>query len=259
MEEAGQKLRRLRERLRLTYRDVETATQKIAHVHGNYEYCVGLSRLADIENKGTLPSLFRLYSLCAVYRIDFQEVLRWYGIDLKALSIDASQSSLSVTFPFDLPPSEHTSVDLPSLEGNLDLRRTSYLSRHLQRWGKLPLTLLNALDLGSHRYAFVGTDDWSMYPIIAPGSFLEIDTNRRKVAKDGWTGDHDRPIYFLDHRDGYKCGWCTHRSGKLYVQPHSSCVDPPNVFKSPGEAEVIGQVVGIAMRMDLAKRRHIRS
>ena len=55
--EPGQKLRRARERLGLRYRDVEEASQRIAFRHGNDEFSIGLSRLADIENKGTLPSL----------------------------------------------------------------------------------------------------------------------------------------------------------------------------------------------------------
>jgi transcriptional regulator with XRE-family HTH domain len=257
MEDAGQKLRRVRERLKLTYRDVEQATQKIAQLHGNYEYSIGLSRLADIENRGTLPSVFRLYSLCAVYKIDFGKVLGWYGIDLQALSIDASRSPLCQTYPFDMRPASDIPVEIPS-DSNLDLKATSYLSRHLQRWGKLPLNLFHALDHKRNRYAFIGTDDWSMYPLIPPGSFVEIDIERRKIVRDGWTGEHDRPIYFLEWRDGYKCGWCTQREGKLYVQPHSQSSEPPAVFNFPGEAEVIGQVVGVAMRIDQGKRRHIR-
>jgi transcriptional regulator with XRE-family HTH domain len=259
MEDAGQKLRRLRERLRLTYRDVEQASQKIAEMHGNYEYSIGLSRLADIENRGTLPSLFRLYSLCAVYRIEFEKVLGWYGIDLRALSVDASRSPLGQTYPFDLVPGDDISVDLPNLEPTtFDTKTTSFLSRHLQRWGKLPLNLLNALDHKRHRYAFIGTDDWSMYPLVPPGSFIEIDTERRKILRDGWTAEHDRPIYFMECRDGFRCGWCTQREGKLYVQPHPQSPDSPCVFAFPGEAEIIGQVVGIAMRVDLGKRRHTR-
>src|SRR3954466_3287083 len=111
MEDAGQKLRRGREQMKLTHRDVEQATQKIAQLHGNYEYSVGLSRLADIENRGALPSLFRLYSLCAVYRIEFEKALGWYGINLQSLSIDASRSSLCQTYPFDLKPGEHIEID----------------------------------------------------------------------------------------------------------------------------------------------------
>jgi transcriptional regulator with XRE-family HTH domain len=259
MEDAGHRLRRVRERLKLTYRDVEQATQKIAQVHSNYEYSVGLSRLADIENHGTLPSLFRLYSLCAVYRIPFEKVLAWYGIDLQALPIDALRSPLCETYPFDLRPSSHSEVNIAAMDSGFDLKSTSYLSRQFQRWGKLSLGLLNALDHGRHRYAFVGTDDWTMYPLVPPGSFIEIDTEKRKVVRDGWTAEHDRPIYFLETREGFRCGWCAQRDGKLYVQAHSLSAEPPGVFSFPGEAEIIGQVVAIAMRVDLAKRRHTRS
>src|ERR1051326_4514068 len=56
MERAGARLRRTRERLKLTYRDVEQASQVVAGRRGNEEYAIPISRLADIENKGTLPS-----------------------------------------------------------------------------------------------------------------------------------------------------------------------------------------------------------
>jgi transcriptional regulator with XRE-family HTH domain len=256
MDDAGQKLRRLRERLKLTYRDVEQATQKIAQVHGNYEYSVGLSRLADIENHGTLPSLFRLYSLCAVYRIEFEKALKWYGIDLQALSTDASRSPLCQTYPFDLLPTAQMQVNVAAVEDGAELKSTTYLSRHNQRWGRSSLHLLNAPDHSRTRYAFIGTDDWSMYPLVPPGSFIEIDTEKRKVIREGWASEHDRPIYFVESREGFRCGWCTQRDGKLYVQPHSYSSEPPGVFSFPGEAEIIGQVVGIAMRIDLGKRRH---
>jgi len=68
MEDAGQKLKQARERLGLTYREVEEFSGRIAEVRGNEEFSIALSRLADIENKGTLPSLYRLYPLCAIYR-----------------------------------------------------------------------------------------------------------------------------------------------------------------------------------------------
>ena len=54
-EDAGQRLKRARERLKLRFRDVEEASAKIAAKRGNDEFVVALSRLADIENKGTVP------------------------------------------------------------------------------------------------------------------------------------------------------------------------------------------------------------
>ena len=91
MEEPGQKLKRVRERLNLRYRDVEEASIRIAERHQSDEFVLGLSRLADIENKGTVPTLYRLYTLCAIYRLDPQEVMNWYGADLSKLPADAAQ------------------------------------------------------------------------------------------------------------------------------------------------------------------------
>ncbi|MBV9081878.1 MAG: hypothetical protein JOZ62_04320 [Acidobacteriaceae bacterium] len=259
LQEPGQKLRRVRERLRLRYRDVEEASEKIAGKHQNDEFVIGLSRLADIENKGTLPSIYRLYSLCAIYRLDLGAVLRWYGVELDQLAIDAARIMLEHTHLIELKPSNTAEVTLPAeLSGAVDLRRTFYLSRHIQRWGAFSATLLNSLEPERHRYAFIGTDDWTMYPVIAPGSFVQIDESRRKVASDGWTHELERPIYFVEHRTGYACGWCADRDGWLIVQPHSASPAAPQMF-ARGQAEVVGQVIAVAMRLDVARRRHTRS
>jgi len=99
MEDAGQKLKRVRERLGLKYRDVEEASQKIAAKHSNDEFVIALSRLSDIENKKTLPSLFRLYSLCVIYRIEISEVLGWYGLPLASMASDIARVDLERTHP----------------------------------------------------------------------------------------------------------------------------------------------------------------
>src|SRR5581483_2776671 len=58
MERPGEKLRKIRERLKLTYRDVEQASQELARRRSSTEFLIPLSRLADIENAGKVPSLF---------------------------------------------------------------------------------------------------------------------------------------------------------------------------------------------------------
>ena len=260
MHDAGQKLRKARERLHLRYRDVEGASQRIANDRGNHDFLIGLSRLADIEHKGTVPSIYRLYSLCAIYGLDLGTVLRWYGIELQRLPADSAKLALEQTRLVDLKPSYRTEIDFPTeLNEEFDFRKTSYLSRHVRRWGRLPIALLNSLELRRHRYGFIGTEDWFMYPILWPGSFVQIDEARRRVSKEGWTHEQERPIYFVEHRDGYSCGWCTDRGGVLIVQPHSASPKIPQIFRYPGDAEVIGQVVAVAMRLDQAKRRRTRS
>src|SRR5579863_4327618 len=147
MEEAGQKLKRVRERLRLKFRDVEEASGRIAAMHSNDEFSVALSRLADIENKGTMPSVYRLYSLCAIYRIEMAEVLSWYGISLSDLPADSAVVEQARTHLVGFK-SEEGQIQVPiSIDPGLDITRTVFLSRLIQKWGTLPLMLLNNIDL----------------------------------------------------------------------------------------------------------------
>lgn len=256
MEQAGQKLKRARERLNLRYRDVEEASQQIAERHRNEEYAIALSRLSDIENKGTVPTIYRLYSLCAIYRLNISDVMAWYGVDSGQLPADAARIPIQGTHAIGFEPTSRGEVQVPiSLDPGLDMRRTTYLSRMIQRWGKLPLALLNGFDIQNHRYAFIGSEDWSMYPLIPPGSLVLIDETHRKIVNSGWANEFERPIYFFEHRQGFACGWCTLNETRLVLQPHPASMCTPELYAYPNEIEVVGLVTGVAMRLDQGKRR----
>src|SRR6266851_9334211 len=111
MEEAGQKLKRARERLNLRYRDVEESSNQLAARRKNDEFGIALSRLADIENKGTVPTIYRLYALCAIYRLDFDEALRWYGVPRLELAAETLEVGLDETHALHLEP--HAAVTVP--------------------------------------------------------------------------------------------------------------------------------------------------
>jgi len=260
MEEAGQKLKRVRERLGLRYRDVEEASSRLAEKYGNPEFVIALSRLADIENKGTVPSIYRLYSLCVIYRLEVREVLEWYGVPLANLVADSVPVEIERTHLVGFGPASNVEVQFPlSLDPGLDPERSTYLSRMIRRWGKIPIMLLNGLDLKNHRYGYIGLEDWTMYPLIQPGSLVMIDETKRKIAAGGWTNEFDRPIYFLEHRQGFSCGWCNLNEKQLIIQPHPASMCSPAVHSYPTDIDVIGQVTGVAMRLDQGKRRRARS
>jgi transcriptional regulator with XRE-family HTH domain len=257
MERAGEKLKRVRERLKLTYRDVEKASQLVAEHRSSDEFAIALSRLADIENKGTVPTIFRLYSLCAIYRLDWEAVLGWYGIPLELLPAESLQTPLPETHAAQFHCPANFTVPDPA-DSKIDLNSTTFLSHVIRRWGKMGLSFLNGLDLRQLRYGFIGLEDWSMYPVLHPGSLVLIDEGRRRIAAGGWTNEMDRPIYFLEHRSGYLCGWCTRYEEKLLVQPHPSSQQKP-VWHCAAEIDVIGQVTGVAMILESDSRRRIRS
>jgi hypothetical protein len=250
MTTAGQKLRTLRERLGLTLRDVESASYRIAARYNNPEFGLPLSRLSDIETKGIVASVFRLYSLAVVYRLDFNELLSWFGIDMQNLAGDLSLVSPSKTHVLQSRPAAEP-VRMPvRMDPGFDLTRTSNLGRMIEKWGIVPLTFLQKFEADHYSYGYVGTDDFTLYPLVLPGSFLQIDENKNRILGGGWRSEYERPIYFVETREGYFCSWCSLNGNQLVLQPHALSPTPVRSYRHPQEAEIIGQVVGIAMRLD---------
>jgi transcriptional regulator with XRE-family HTH domain len=70
----GLRLRQARERLGLTYREVERASYELAAPRGRSEFILHISRLAEIENRGVVPGLHKLYSLAAIYHLNPQDI-----------------------------------------------------------------------------------------------------------------------------------------------------------------------------------------
>ncbi len=258
MDRAGEKLKRARERLKLTYRDVEQASQMIARRRGSDEFAIALSRLADIENKGTLPTIFRLYTLCAIYRLDFDEVLRWYGVPRDELAGDALHLRLPETHAIQFA-TQPTRAVLHPANPEVDLNRTTLLNRLVNRWGKLPFSFLDGSPPRQNRYGLIGLEDRSMYPVLHPGSLVVIDETRRRIVSSGWRTEYERPIYFLEHRGGFVCAWCTLAGDRLLTQPHPASQQQAASFEYPAGIEVLGQVIGVAMLLEPQARHHART
>ncbi len=246
----GQQLRLVRERLGLTMRDVEIASAAIAGKHGNEDFSVTISRLSDIETKGILPSIYRLYSLAVIYRCDIGHVLALFGIDLNEMASDLKVIS---------PPRSHkadtlqstTQVRIPvRMDPGFDPRRSANLGRMVEQWGLVPLSYLEQFAQSTFTYGYIGTEDFSMYPLLPPGSFIQIDEAKNKVVHGTWHSEYERPIYFVETRDGHTCCWCTMKgSDHIVLQPHPLSPLQIRIMRHPQDAEVIGQVVGVAMRL----------
>lgn len=246
----GLKLKKIREDLGLRYRDVEHASNVIAKRRRNSDFVVGLSRLADIENRNVVPSLHRLYTLCSIYRIDFEDALRWYGVPLDEIWADATNVHPPNTHLVDLYRSPHGAPNIPlQIDPGVDFDKTQFLNRIVRRWGPVPVLMLDALDLDSGRYGMIGWEDTRMSPLLRPGAIVQIDTNRRQILDGSWTSEFDRPIYFLETRDGYACCWCSRAGDKLILQPHHGSPNSPEIVDYNQDIDIIGQVIGVAMHL----------
>jgi hypothetical protein len=129
------------------------------------------------------------------------------------------------------------------------MEKTSVISRMVELWGEVPISVIQSLDVRHCQYGYIGMDDYSMHPLLRPGSFVQIDNQINRVNASEWRTEFDRPIYFVELRDSYACSWAELKGPQLTLIPHPLSGAPIRQFLYPDEAEVIGQVTAVAMRL----------
>jgi len=240
MHTPGLRLRQTREALGLTYRDVEKASYQIAVNRGRPDFILHISRLADIENRGVVPSLHKLYSLATILHLDPLEISSWYEVPFRQTFHDGA------FFP---PPRTSLSCSpLPSVRSHpFEHSDRSENTELLERQPAMvvPMLQVESTVNGKHRYGYIGLSDRRMMPLLRPGSTVLIDTTLRRIEDTEWSNEYDRPMYFVEIRNGYRCGWFQKEKSRLIMQPHTLSRCAPEVWRTPDEAEVLGQVVGV--------------
>ena len=185
----------------------------------------------------------------------WRKSLDWYGVKVEQILQDSSFVSPGKTHLLNPSGGDRGTVTLPlKLDPGIDLSKTTDLSRFIQQWGKVPISLLANLDIEEYRYAVIGSEDYLMFPLLRPGALVQIDENQRKIQSTGWTHEFERPIYCFELRDGFACCWCnlTADQKTLILQPHSGSPCEPVVLSYPNDLDIIGRVVGVAQQFEAA-------
>jgi hypothetical protein len=181
--DAGKRLRAERLRVRLSTRAVQTLSQQIAREKNNQDYYISHGWLTDVENGKFTPSIYKLYSLSLIYKCSYMEVVGFFGINI----LDVAKEQRLVSLP-------HThlvgsSLEMPGqtialpqeVSKNVELTRTNLVSRMFKGWEEVPILLLQQIDLRQSLCGYIGLEDYTLYPLIRPGSFVEIDARQNKV------------------------------------------------------------------------------
>ena len=247
----AERLRELRLRSGITTREVEEQSQHIAETERNPEFYISNAWLTKLENTDSVPSIYKLVSLSTIYHVRFSELLSIFGVDLgriqeRQLEITPQQTYL---MPLEINDPERQISFPVRLNPEGDLNGTNLLSRMVEQWGDLPFSVIQHLHLQNNNYGFIGLQDFTLYPLLRPGSFVQIDPRTRKVQVSRGRTEFDRPIYFLELRNSYACGWCEVQGNELALLPHPLSPCTVRRFAFPGEAEIVGRVTGIAMRL----------
>ena len=248
---AGKWLKSLRVRLGLSTRDVQRISQKIATDKQNHEFYLSHNWVTDIENGKFTPGMFKLYSLSAIYDRKYTEVASHFGLQIGDLSRDSASLGLPRTRLLSNAGEEGIEkVSLPvEFKPGFRFERTNLLARVVEKWDEVPVGLLQHLDLRKSMYGYVGLEDFTLFPLIRPGSLVQIDASQRKISTVKWTTEYERPIYFTELREGYVCSWCEVDRGQLLIIPHPQSRREVRRFDYPSQAEIVGRVTGVTMRI----------
>jgi transcriptional regulator with XRE-family HTH domain len=255
---AGKMLRRIRKRRGLSVREVARRSEQLARDQGNREYSLSRASIMDIEAGRFLPGIFKTATLAIVYDLTVPEIHGLFGVKPDDIVRERMLSGAPKTHL--VSPDEADRSDLENvrmaLEADplLELEKTSLLSRLIAIWGDIPVPALRHLDRRRYLYGYIGLEDRTMEPLLPPGTLVQIDAKqtriiRREAKKPTGQSPFDRPIYFLDVRDTYRCGWCDIKGGQLMLIPHPDSPAEVQTFRFPNEVEVVGRVTGVAMRI----------
>ena len=236
---AGPQLKILRSKRNVTVREVEQASRRIAEAKGDKRFRISNGWLAQLENGRSEPSICKLFTLSVIYRANFRELAGLYNVD-----VDDTEKYESIASPHLtqlLPESRIADSDVTSGVA----AATSLVPE--------PVTSSTTEVLGStdERYiihARLGSSEDTMYPLIRPGALLEIDTRQNKVYPVSSRNEFEIPIFFIELRQGYTCGWCELQGNQLVIIPHPSSSATVRSFAYPREAEIVGRVIGYETR-----------
>ena len=250
LRQGGAKLKKIRLRLGLSIREVERRSLKLVIDQRNPDYHLSRSWITDVEQGRFAPGTFKTVSVSMLYHLTIPEIHRFFGIKPGDIM---KESGL---FP---PPRTH--LVLPPDEREPEIATTEE-PNDAASLGENTHLVSRLVDIALRRalFGYIGTQDRTMSPLIRPGTFVHIDVKQTHIKNEAMqtgSGPFARPVYFLDIRTGYACGWCQLEDNLLTLIPHPESGVKARSFHHPSEVEVVGRVTEIFMCIEEERQAKI--
>lgn len=121
---------------------------------------------------------------------------------------------------------------------------TSAMRHILNVWSDIPLLLMLDIDWDRGPLVLIGTADRMMWPLLPPGSLLQLDQKVKTVASGSWS-EFERPIYLIESKGKFFCCHAQRRGETLRLISHGESPAPPSISVPFKEAKVRGQLTPI--------------
>jgi hypothetical protein len=148
---------------------------------GNPDYVISHARLVQIETGESTPSIYKIFTLSAVYGIKMADILALY-LGVERIGKHHLSAGLQNTHLLDVD-SARPSLEFPiRFDPAFNPAQTNLISRMVEVWGEVPAALLHELSLRRSMWGVIGLNDYSMFPLLRPGSLVQIEqTNKQAV------------------------------------------------------------------------------
>ena len=137
---------------------------------------------------------------------------------------------------------------------------SSAMHRLLSTWSDVPLPLMLDVDWDRGPLVLIGLSDRMMWPLLPPGSLLQLDQKVKTVAS-GSGAEFERPIYLIEYLNKFYCCHAQRRGETLRLISHHESPSSPSFTVPVKKAKVHGQLSLIfrplATRGSIAGRPHL--
>src|SRR5678816_2584919 len=230
--------------LRLSYKDVVIASQRLAAAHQNPDMRIGKSTLGNIIS-GSIrqPGTAKLDSLRVILNLSRSEMDAAIGLQPEGHFNE--QLGMMRTRTHEVPidaVTRHRRVKLPILRNDTDMEVTQFLP---SRWTDVEVEYLGSYYPPHLAYVVVGEEDSNAPPIAPPGSRLLVNKLLNEVHSVDSVSFDQRELFYVRTPRGFTCSYAAMAPGdRIVLIPHPASGNIREEFHRD-EVEIVGQVVGV--------------
>ena len=116
--------------------------------------------------------------------------------------------------------------------------------RLLATWGNVPFLLMQEIDWERGPLVLIGFNDLMMWPLLPPGTLLQLDPRKRRVIDGSWS-EFERPVYLIEYGGRFQCCHAQRKGDSLLLISHADSPRQPITTVPFRKAKVHGQLTPI--------------
>lgn len=125
------------------------------------------------------------------------------------------------------------------------MRDSSSATRQLLlAWTDVPLLMMLDVDWERGPLVLIGLEDLMMWPLLPPGSVLQLNQKRRKISEGRWS-EFERPIYLIEYAGKFYCCYAQRKGENLLLISHDESPIRPITALPSKNARVRGELTPI--------------